>query len=330
MKRIGYVFDDFVSFNNLWYAWRKAYKGSHTAYSAKEFYFHGENEVLSLQEDLRSGFYHPEGFHTFQIYDPKERTISVAPFRDRVVHHAIVAIIDPVYERCFDDHSYATRKGKGTHKAILQAQKYLRTYRWFLKMDIQKYFDSIDHNILKIALHRKFKDERFLNVVFRIIDAGGFESKGLPIGNLTSQFLANVYLDMLDKFIRFRMNNVAYIRYMDDFILFSNTKESLKHIKPVIENFLAEQLKLTLKEKATLINQRLAGLSFLGARIYPATIRIHPKSLTRSLKTLKQRKWELNHDRISEDAYLNSLNSIAAHLSWFHTASIRKFIFDIG
>ncbi|MCD6234038.1 MAG: RNA-directed DNA polymerase, partial [Candidatus Marinimicrobia bacterium] len=171
---------------------------------------------------------------------------------------------------------------------------------------------------------------RFLDVVFRIIDSGGSHGTGLPIGNLTSQFLANVYLDTLDTYIRHKLKGLAYIRYMDDVVLFSNSKESLKQVKPAIETFLAERLRLNLKERATLINQRLNGLSFLGARIYPATIRIHRKSLKRSLKTLKQRKWEFNHCRIRQDTYLNSLNSIAAHISWFHTATIRKFIFDKG
>jgi len=330
MKRIGYVFDDFVSFSNLWLAWRKAYKGSHMAYSTKEFYFNAEKEVLRLQEQLISGIYHPEGFHTFQIYDPKERTISVAPFRDRVVHHAIVNILEPVYERCFDDHSYATRKGKGTHKAILQAQKYLRSHRWFLKMDVSKYFDSIDHQILKNTLQRKFKDDRFLDVVFRIIDSGGHENRGLPIGNLTSQFLANVYLDTLDTFVRQKLPACAYNRYMDDFILFSNSKESLKQIKPLIESFLAEQLNLSLKEKVTFINQRLNGLSFLGARIYPATIRIHPKSLKRSMKTLQKRTWEKKRGLISNEHYQNTLGAIIAHLSWFNTYALRRNLFISG
>jgi RNA-directed DNA polymerase len=324
MKRIADLFDEFSSFGNLWLAYEKAYKGCRSAYSSKEFYFKAEIEVLKLSDEIRFGSYHPLPYRYFSISDPKERIIAVAPFRDRVVHHAIVNMLEPIYEPVFDYHSYATRKGKGTHKAILYAQESLRKNQYFLKMDIQKYFDSVCQHTLKNMLQRKIRDRRFLEILYKIIDNGGENGIGLPIGNLTSQFLANVYLDRFDKYVRATFRSCAYIRYMDDFILLENSKALLKEAILPIRQFLQEELKLKPKEKALILNQRSNGLSFLGARIYPAIKRIHPKTLKRAMMTLNKRKWEYDHQNISESTFHSAVNSIVAHISWFDTQQLRK------
>jgi len=200
MRRIGNLRETFLSFSNLYAAWKKAFKSTKTA-EAYEYSFHLERNLFALQAELGSGSYLPGAYRYFSITDPKKRIISVAPFRDRIVHHALVNILEPIYERSFFCHSYATRKNKGVHKAISQAQVYLRKNCWYLKMDIAKYFDSIDHNILFELLYRKIKDECILSVCRKIMDKGGDGKRGLPIGNLTSQFWANVYLDRFDHFI---------------------------------------------------------------------------------------------------------------------------------
>jgi len=324
MKRKGNLFLSFASFENLWSAWQKAAKGSRHSTACSEYGFYAEHYIFNLRERILQGTYKPGFYHCFTIKDPKERIISVAPFEDRIVHHALVNILEPIYERIFDYHSYATRKGKGTHKAILQAQTYMKKYEWFLKMDIRKYFDSVDHAVLKGILERKIKDEKFLRVLFAVLDNAGAEGKGIPIGNLTSQFLANVYLDQADHYFRQTFSALPFVRYMDDIVVFGNSKDILKELKIRVEGFLDTCLKLLLKKEATQINRCVNGISFLGARIYRSVIRIHPKTLKLSTQTLNKRKWEYRHHLIDLNKYGDVLQSIVAHISWFDTRALRK------
>lgn len=328
MRRSGNIFNEFCSFSNLLLAYKKAKKGCRKNHETARFGFHFEKELLALANELKDSSYQPGNFRYFMVNDPKKRTIAVAPFRDRVVHHALVNILEPVYEPCFIYDSYATRKNKGTHAAILRAQAFLAKNRWFLKMDIEKYFDSIDHHILKTLLQRKIKDSKFLEILFRIIENGGDYGKGLPIGNLTSQFLANVYLNGFDHFVKDHSAIRHYIRYMDDFVVFTDDKIFLKTIKSTIEGYLQAKLKLRLKVKSTVLNHRQHGLSFVGARIYPRVIRIHPKTLRRSKLKLKQRKYELKNEQVAEEKYVAALNSIHAHLSFFSGTTFRNQIFE--
>jgi len=201
MKRKGYLFEKLCSFDNLRKSFKKAFKGSGKTKEACRFYFHLESELWKLENELKTGAYRPAKYRLFKIFDPKERTISVAPFRDRVVHHAAVQIIEPIFEPTFIFDSYATRKNKGTHKAIKKAGKLLKASFWYYKADISKYFDSVNHDILLELLQKKIKDSRLLNLLEIIIRNTG-SIKGLPIGNLTSQFFANVYLNPLDHFVK--------------------------------------------------------------------------------------------------------------------------------
>ena len=330
MKRIGYLFEPFTDFSNLYLAAKKALKGSHNSQEALAFYFHMEKELLQLQQELIGGTYQPGAYRYFTIKDPKERRISVAPFRDRVVHHALVNILEPIYEKRFIYYSYATRKGKGTHRAIYRAQQFLRKNRWFLKSDVEKYFDSVDHAILKNILQRKIRDKRFLRVLFAVINNGGQNGKGLPVGNLTSQFLANVYLDILDKYIKQELRVKYYIRYMDDFVLFSHDKAQLKEIRQHIRLFLDRELHLQMKENATYINQRLNGLTFLGMRSFPNLIRIRNENLKRSIKKLRLREKQFLNNKIDESQWMNSVQSILEHMNIANSWFLKKEIFGTG
>ena len=272
MRRIGNIWGPFLSFANLYSAWKKAFRSTRTA-EAYEYSFHLERNLFELQAKLHSGVYVPGDYRYFQIVDPKERRISVAPFEDRIVHHALVNVLEPVYERCFFYHSYATRKNKGTHKAISQAREYLRKNRWYLKMDIAKYFDSIDHDILYELLSKKIKDQFILSLCRKIMDKGGDGIRGLPIGNLTSQFWANVYLDCFDHFVKEELAVPCYLRYMDDFVVFSDEKAALKKLRPLMKDYLLAKLKLRIKPAATLLNSRLHGLPFLGFLVKPFILR---------------------------------------------------------
>lgn len=278
-----------------------------------------EKELFLLQEELGNYTYQPGAYRYFTIFEQKQRTISVAPFRDRVVHHALIQILEPIFECSFIYHSYATRKDKGSHKAIEQARCFLRKNRWYLKMDISKYFDNIDHGILNTLLAKRIKDPLILALCAKIIAQGGDGSRGLPIGNLTSQFWANVYLDSLDHYIKDRLRISAYLRYMEDFCLFSNDKKTLKDLVPVLTVFLDNSLGLHLKDRATLINTALHGLPFLGVRIWPALIRIRRQNLVRSLGKIRKREKEYITGHISHQHYRCSIESLIAHVKHWNT-----------
>jgi len=330
MKRIGNLYEKVISFENLYKAFTKAKRGTKTLESAT-FFYNLEDELVNLHEELLTKVYKPVKYKYFKIYEPKEREISVAAFRDRVVHHAIINILEPIYENIFIHDSYATRKEKGTHRAIKRAQEFLGKNKWYLKADIKKYFESINPDILMQILQTKIKDRDLLWLIETIIRNSDKEKSGLPIGNLTSQFFANVYLDKFDHYIKNKLKIKYYIRYMDDFVLFFNDKDFLKKILPLIEEYLKTRLFLKLKEKAVLINQRLHGLGFLGVRIFPNIIRIKRENLKRSLNKLKLRKYQYEKSIISEYKYTQSITSILeGNISYFDTYNLRSDIIRKG
>ena len=329
MKRKGNLFPRIIEFENLRLAAKKALRGKKGNSPVARFYFDLEKELLGIQEELKSKTYKPRPLRNFIITDPKERMIGASDFRDRVVHHAICNVLDPILERRFIYHSYACRKRKGTHRAIRQAQFYTRKFRFYLKMDIRKYFESIDHEILKRILNRNFKDGALSWLLAVIINSpgGGTSDKGIPIGNLTSQYFANLYLDMLDHFLKDELGVKGYLRYMDDFILFSDKKSELhQHHSRIIE-FLRRELKLEEKERATIIAPVSQGLSFLGFRIFPNLIRIRQENKKRLLKKMKSRTHEFHQELISEDKLAQSLRSITEHLKTGNTHHFRRSIF---
>ena len=324
MRRAGGLFEEFASFRNLLLAYRKARRGTRSNQETAAFFFRQEQELFQLQEDLQSLRYEPQPYRYFKIYDPKERTISVAPFRDRVAHHALVNVLEPIYERCFIHDSYATRKGKGAHAAVAQAQRYLGQESWFLKTDIDKYFDSIRHRNLLGLIERKIKDARLLAITERIVRNGGINGVGLPIGNLTSQFFANVYLNGFDHFVKQELRVRRYVRYMDDFVQFSTEKEALKAHRKAVEAYLAEELGLRLKPGATFINSASNGLTFLGRRIFPNLVRLAPANLRRITRRMDRREEEFINGNITEETFLQSMNSYWAMLQHGGNLNLRK------
>jgi len=324
MKTYSHLWPQMVDFGCLLKAYRLAKKGTGKTHQSEAFSFHLERELLQLETALREETYQPQPYRYFRIFEPKERIISVAPFRDRVVHHAVIQVLEPIYETCFYHHSYATRKNKGTHSAIMQAQQWVGTYPWFFKADLHKYFDSIDHKILLDSLARKLKDDRLMNLLSRIIANGGEAGKGLPIGNLTSQFLANVYLHPLDVFIKQGLRIKAYIRYMDDYTLFHTDKQVLKQARKAIEFFLAEHLALQHKPTACYLGHSRNGLSFLGARIFPQMVRIKPENLHRATRRMRRKRIAYLAGKDDLDTFLHSMNSYWAYLRSYDTLALRR------
>ncbi|MFQ5771094.1 MAG: reverse transcriptase domain-containing protein [bacterium] len=285
MKTYKNLFPKILAFKNLLLAAQKAAKGKREKPNVLAFFWRLEENLFELQAQLRDQTYRTGAYFTFQIYDPKPRLISAAPFRDRVVHHALMNIIAPLFERSFIYDSYANRIGKGTHRAIRRYQHFFRKYQYVLKCDIKKYFPSIDHEILKSIIRRRIADARTLWLIDLIIDGSNPQEfvldyfpgddlftplcrrKGLPIGNLTSQFFANLYLSDLDHFVKETLHCRAYLRYVDDFVLFSDYKSELRASKREISDFL-ERYRLKLHPKRCYIFPAHIDWQFLGLRIF--------------------------------------------------------------
>lgn len=328
MKRYGNLFQKIVSFDNLIKAAYRAFKGKKHKRIVRWFYFYYEYQLLRLKRELTSKTYLPRPLRNFLIRDPKIRLISAPAFRDRVLHHAICNIIEPILEKGYIYHSYACRVGKGTHRAIKQARRYCQKYDYYLKCDIKRYFQSIDHEILKKLLDNKFKDPQLKWLLDTIIDSSNDTGKGIPIGSLTSQHFANFYLSRLDHYIKDELAIKGYIRYMDDFLLFGNDKGVLHVLEAKIEFFLASHLQLQLKEKVTIIAPVHVGIPFLGFRIFPGYIRLKQENKRRSLKKLKRRVEGFRQGIIREEKYTQSLMSITEYLKIGKTYYLRRSVYD--
>lgn len=248
-----------------------------------------EENLIELQNELIYETYQPGVYYTFCVEEPKHRVIMAAPFKDRVLHHAICNIIAPIFERGFFFHSYACRDGKGTLAGVEATERMLRSYggkkAYCLKCDVYHYFASIDHHVLKHLIRKRIGDKRMLKLIDIIIDSTD-ESIGIPLGNLTSQLFANIYLTELDRFVKQELRARHYIRYMDDFILLSDDKAELRRWRKDIEGFLDEKLHLHLNHK-TAIFPVSHGIDFLGYRIFPNKRLLRKRLIKRMRKTLK-------------------------------------------
>jgi RNA-directed DNA polymerase len=281
MKRVGGLFEKIAEPHNLRLAFLKAVKGKSRHAEAQAFRANLPENLSALQKGLLSGTAEIGDYHYFRIFEPKERTICAAAFPQRVLHHAIMNLCGPVFENYAIHDSYACRKGKGTHAAIHKAHQNCRRYAYFLKTDVSKYFDSIRHDILLNLLNKQFKEPRLLELFKNIIQSYETSSgRGLPIGNLTSQFFANHYLGHLDHFVKESLGARAYVRYMDDSVYWSDSKEQLTQWKTAIRQFLREELDLTLKNSIHL-EKTSRGLNFLGIRCYSEVLRLAKTSKKR-------------------------------------------------
>ncbi len=327
MKRHGGLFDRIPQFDNLLQAARRAARGKRDRPTVARFEFHLEPELLALKDDLQTLAYQPGVFFTFEVRDPKRRRICAAPFRDRVVHHAICNVLNPIFESRLIADTYACRKGKGSHAAMRRAQHFSRRYPYVLKWDIRKYFENIDHHALQTLMARLFKEPRLLTLLSRIIHHAPPQSlpgKGVPIGNLTSQHFANLYLGELDHFLKERLRIKGYLRYMDDGLLFAEDKPTLYLWLAEIRQFLRERLQLELKEEVTRVAPVSDGIPFLGFRIYPGVIRLDHRSLHRFRRRV--RGWETAYWKgtVSMEELAPSVASLYAHVAHADTLHLRR------
>lgn len=281
MKRVGHLFEALSSFGALRWAALRAARGKRRSRDTQDFLLRLESNVLILEESLQKETYEPLGYRTFFMYEKKPRLICAAPFRDRVVHHALCSAMEGRLEQYAIDQSFACRVGKGTFHALRYAQKLASQGGYFLKLDIARFFASVDHGVLKGLLERLWKDRRLLSLCGKIVDCvpNGFAvGKGLPIGNLTSQQFANLYLGAMDHFIKEQLRTRRYLRYMDDFVLFGEDKASLWERKQALEDFLRERLLLSLREERSILAPVSEGLPWLGFRVWPSLVRLQGKT----------------------------------------------------
>lgn len=288
VRRAGNLYERIADTRNLLVAFHQARRGKRDRHAIQRFGNDLSHNIAGLRAQLLDERVLWHGYRMFEIRDPKPRRIAAPAFSDRVLHHAIVQVIEPELERVAIFDSYACRTGKGLYKAIERTRSFVRRRRWFLQLDVRKYFDSIDHAILTQRLERRFKDRALLGLLGGLIDSYRTSAgKGLPIGALTSQHLANFYLAPLDHFAKEVLRAPGYVRYMDDFVLFADERETLQGWRARIEEFLRAELALELKSSGALDGCR-RGVGYLGLLVLPTHVRLMGKTKRRVRAGLRQ------------------------------------------
>jgi retron-type reverse transcriptase len=341
------LYPQICAWGNLEQAYRRARKGKRGQPPAANFERRLEDNLVELQNDLIQHTYQPGAYHSFYIHEPKRRLISAAPFRDRVVHHALCAIIEPLFERRFIFDSYANRLGKGTHRALDRCQHFARRQPYALQLDIVQFFPSIDHAILKSALARVIADESTVWLCDQILVSGqnvqpqeyrpvyfpgddlwaATRPRGLPIGNLTSQFWANVYLDAFDQFVKRELHCRAYLRYVDDFILFADNKRTLNVWRREVLNFL-NGLRLTVHLERAQPRPVTEGLPFLGFTLFPTHRRLKARKIISFRRKFKQQVAELKAGHLELDSLHATVAGWVNHVRYGDTWGLRRALFN--
>ena len=321
MKRqLVHIFEDIISIENLLEVWKEFAAGKRGKEDVREFSLRLMDNILSLHDDLRNRVYVHGGYEAFNICDPKPRNIHKASIRDRLLHHAIHRKLYPFFDKIFIADSYSCRLAKGTHKAInrfrsfgYKVSKNNTKTCWILKCDIRKFFANIDHSILKQILKSYIPDQDILWLLSSVIDS--FSTKqgvGLPLGNLTSQLLVNIYMNEFDQFMKHTIKARYYIRYADDFVIFLEDREYLKNLLLKIRAFLHTELRLELHPDKVSIKTLTSGVDFLGWVHFPDHRVLRTTTKRRMLK------------RIREHPTLGTFNSYLGLLKHGNTVKIKE------
>lgn len=321
-KRYKHLFSKITDIDNLRLAYKKAVRGGNR-YTVGHLKFKEnlEANLYLLQTELITGTYAHGKYHTFTVYEPKERLIKSLPFRDRVIQHAINNILEPIFENVFYSCTYACRKTKGTHEGVKQVQSQIRKLSktgtvYYLKMDFSKYFHSIDRAILFKEIKKKISDKKVIKLLMIF---GEDNAKGIPIGNLLSQLFANVYGHIFDRFVKTRLKARYYFRYMDDTVVLSNSKEELKRYQKVLQRF--SSMFMRLKFSKWFINSISQPLNFLGYRITAEYKLIRKDSVTRAKRKIKKYIEQKDRQRL-----MMFLASWSGHLKSANSHNLVKFI----
>ncbi len=324
MKRQANLINRITDTENLYFAFWKSSRGKPMKNEVQEYSENIDKNIEKLKHQILS-LNLPIGNYTyFKIRDPKERIICAASFPERVLHHALMNVCHPYFERCFVAHTYATRPNKGTFKATDLACRYAYQYRWFAKLDVRKYFDSIDHSVLKQSLRTLFKDSHLLHIFDSIINSyQTTENKGLPIGNLTSQYFANFYLSAADHYAKETLR-LPYLRYMDDMLFFANDKNELALSIQQFSNYLKQNLLLNLKP--VVLNNTLHGVSFLGFKICSFYMHLNRASRKRFTEKYVQYTKNLETGKWSDSSYQEHILPLFSFAKHADTLKLRKKI----
>jgi RNA-directed DNA polymerase len=323
MKRQGQLLQQIADLKNLYEAFYKAQKGKVSKHYVRAYNKQLQQNLQRLQQQLLSGTVETGGYNTFTIYDPKKRLICATPFSQRVLHHALMNVCHASFEKRQIATSFASRPGKGTYSALDKAREYHRHYRWFLKLDVRKYFESIDHAILKQQLRHMFKDQALLLIFEQIIDSYSIAAdKSLPIGNLTSQYFANHYLSVADHYLKQVLCIPAYVRYMDDMVLWHHDKEALLEIGYRFQEYLARELRLQLKPFC--LNESRKGFPFLGYLLFPDSVRLARRSKKRFIQKSMLYDRYLQTGRWSQKEFANHSMPLVAFTEYANSREFRK------
>jgi len=295
IKKCNFTYNDIISLENLLEAWREFLCGKKNREDVQEFERNLIGSILSLHSDLKSKSYTHGSYHAFNISDPKPRNIHKASVRDRLLHHAIYRVLYPYFDKVFINDSYSCRVGKGTHKALERFKQFSckvsknNTKQVFvLKCDVRKFFASIDHPILLDTLKKYIQDTDILWLLNQVISS---YNPGLPLGNLTSQLLVNIYMNQFDQWMKHRMKVKYYIRYADDFVILHRDKDYLQELTYKIGQYLEEELKLRLHPNKVFIKTIYSGLDFLGWVHFPNHRVLRTATKKRMLKRVKETRY---------------------------------------
>ena len=338
------MYDQICSWDNLLLAYRRASRGKRGHPNVAAFEHRLEDNLLKLEQELAAQTYRPGSYVSFTIHEPKRRLISAAPFRDRVVHHALCSLIEPAFERSFISDSYANRAGKGTHRALDRCQAYARRYRYVLQCDVRQFFPAVDHAIMREILGRKLHDPDVMWLVDRILESGvGVLSeaydmvwfpgddlfavnrpRGLPIGNLTSQFWANCYLNPFDHFVKRELGCKGYVRYVDDALLFADDKATLWAWREAVSQRMA-WLRLTTHPGAH-PRPVTEGIPFLGFVVFPDRRRLKRRKGIAYQRRLRRLVEAYADGEISLERVTASVQGWANHVRYGNTLGLRKAV----
>lgn len=336
-KTFNNLYPAIYDFENLFNAYLKARRNKRYRREVLIFTANLEENLIGLQNELVHKTYRTGRYREFYIYDPKTRLVMALPFRDRVVHHALCNVIEPIFDARFIYDSYACRAGKGTHKGADRVTEFLRRAQrqwpqvYCLKGDVKQYFPSINHEALKRLLWQRITcpDTRWLlsEIIDSTVDEGDTNPTGIPIGNLTSQLCANIYLDALDQFVKHDLGVRYYVRYMDDFVILHYDKGYLHSLLREIEGFLADRLALSLNQKTSVFPVQ-QGIDFLGYRIWATHRLLRKSSIKRIKRGLRKLQRDYTEGKVSEAKLRAVVASWVGHSKHANTYRIRRKVLE--
>lgn len=322
MKRHGNLWKQIIDRDNLLVAYKLARKGKKRKPGIKKFARNLDANLDLIHDMLATHTFTTSPYNTRTIYEPKKREIFILPFYpDRVVQHAIMNVLEPIWDRLFINESYACRAGKGMHKGSTKTMEYIRKNKYCLKCDIRKFYPSINHSVLKQIVRQKIKDKDLLWLLDDIIDSYPGETN-TPIGNYTSQWFGNLYMNELDKYVKQVLRVKCYLRYCDDFLFFANSKDELHDIADKVKAFCADKLQLTLSKCDLFPVSR--GVDFLGYRHFPKYILLRKSTAKRAKRRIASIIKRARKHKITLGQFRSTVASYMGWMCWAKTYNLRR------